>query len=313
MYFFLGAFIFLAIVCAILGFWRVRTCRKKVCALSCFEKNQLLNELIEPFGFSYDPCKDLFFSRIDAWQREFGYSQLYDQAAPHVQLVFDCEPIYFNAHGRTWLLELWKGQYGINTGAEMGLYYADTFVFPEDYSTTQFHAVKDEDLPCFSMELLSGRQCLFQRSGRHWWMTGFLMGRFCQPKDLTLKASVTFPDYEMLDGILQALDDQSYPRWVYSINCSTLTFLFHQPVFFKPCKRSPIICRFSQWKNRKFCGLFLFVTRPFCTAEDRLLYLYYFLPAAFRKTVLVCKPGRYKIRRRKFPASIRHPARKTRR
>ena len=41
--------------------------------------------------------------------------------------------------------------------------------------------------------------------------------------------------------------------------------------------------RFSQWKNKIFCKLYRWVTRPFVCTEDRILYLYFYLPAAFRR------------------------------
>lgn len=298
MYVFLGIFLLIAIVFFFLGWFRARRIRKKVCTLSCCEKNQLLNDLIEPFGFSYDPCSDVFSSRLDAWQKDFGYCTLYDRAAPHVQLVFDCEPFYFNAHGRTWLLELWKGQYGINTGAEMGLYYAEGIIPPEDYTTTLFQAVEESRMPYMTTELWKGDQRLYQQKSRHWWQTGFLMGCFSQPEELTLKANITFDDFDMQEAFLQALEAQNYPWQAYSACYSTITLVFTAPQHRQPCQRAPLSCRFSQWKNKRFCKLFLWITRPFSNSADRLLYLYYFLPFAFRRTVQVCKPKRYKSGRK---------------
>ena len=42
--------------------------------------------------------------------------------APRFQMVFDALPVYFDYQKKTWLIEFWKGQYGINTGAEIGIY-----------------------------------------------------------------------------------------------------------------------------------------------------------------------------------------------
>lgn len=67
-------------------------------------------------------------SRTDAWQKAFGYLDAYNRAAPYLSMVFDSYPIYFDYEGRTWLVQIWKGQYGICTGCEIGLYYADGIV-----------------------------------------------------------------------------------------------------------------------------------------------------------------------------------------
>ena len=48
-----------------------------------------LNKMIESSGYAYDPSQDIFYSRIDAWQRNFGYCQLYDEVAPSLSLIFD--------------------------------------------------------------------------------------------------------------------------------------------------------------------------------------------------------------------------------
>ena len=63
------------------------------------EKRLLLNELIEPLGYYYIFGQDLFTTRIDAWQRDFGYSALYDKAAVHLNMIFDSLPVYFNYRG----------------------------------------------------------------------------------------------------------------------------------------------------------------------------------------------------------------------
>ena len=36
----------------------------------------------------------------------------------HSSAIIDCEPIYFSYGGKRWLIELWKGQYALTTGAE---------------------------------------------------------------------------------------------------------------------------------------------------------------------------------------------------
>ena len=84
-------------------------------------------------------------SRTDAWQKAFGYLDAYNRAAPYLSMVFDSYPIYFDYEGRTWLVQIWKGQYGICTGCEIGLYYADGIVKKSDYKKTLFHAVGESD------------------------------------------------------------------------------------------------------------------------------------------------------------------------
>src|SRR3954453_3455004 len=67
-------------------------------------------------GFTYDPAQDIILSRMDPLQRKFGYAFGYDASALAMSMVIDCEPIFFY-HGKHWMIELWKGQYGLETGS----------------------------------------------------------------------------------------------------------------------------------------------------------------------------------------------------
>ena len=96
--------------------------------------------------------------------------------------------------------------------------------------------------------------------------------------------------------IYRRLLKQSYCRCDLTICGLTLTFDMKPLCRHKNCLQK-LAAWFSQWKNRMFCWLFLFATRPFCLSLDRLLYLYYFLPFAFRKTMYVRGYKRKYIRR----------------
>lgn len=89
------------------------------------ERAAQLSVLTKPFGFVCKPEEEILVSTEDAWQRKYGYEALYDALAPHFNMIFDYYPVYFDYQGKTWLIEFWKGQYGINTGAEAGIYHAN--------------------------------------------------------------------------------------------------------------------------------------------------------------------------------------------
>lgn len=68
MYFFIGFLLFL-VLCTGLFIWRRRRARKKICCMSCREKRDLLDTILEPFGYCYVCDQDLISTRNDAWQR----------------------------------------------------------------------------------------------------------------------------------------------------------------------------------------------------------------------------------------------------
>lgn len=251
------------------------------------EKCSELNYLIEPFGYHYDTCQDIFTSTQDAWQKEFGYTGLYDELAHHFNMVFDSEPIYFNYNNKTWLLEFWKGQYGINTGGEIGIYYSETIVPKEEWKNALFYGVSKEDMLEFSIRLYHKENSLVQYSNRHWWLTVFCMGKYSRPKDLSMEISITFPDCEMMNAFVGSLIDHGYSPCDLYICGLQVSFVFRSSnkcyySLFKKINRA-----FAQWKNRWFCRIYLFFTRPFSTSLDRLLYLYFYLPFAFRRMIQI--------------------------
>lgn len=259
---------------------------QKVYAMDMNHKCKIINELLAPFGYAYIPSQDLFTSRTDAWQREFGYHALYDKAAAHFNMVFDCIPIYFNYQGRTWLLEVWKGQYGINTGAEIGLYQADRILKTEERETTLFQAVNNADMMKLSLALYKDDTLIAQLSGRHWWLTAFRLGCFSQPNALCLRASITFSSPEMARVFVEGLVEAGYSKQDICRRCNTVTFLFdHTPKIKGFLRRLHI--RLTMWGNQFWCRIYLFITRPFHLSIDRVLYLYYYLPFAFRRTLRI--------------------------
>ena len=253
----------------------------KICRLSMHDKCCFLNELTEPFGYKYDVRQDIFTSTVDAWQKFYGYGNIYDRLAPHASMIFDCQPIYFDFEGKTWLIEFWKGQYGINTGSEIGIYRASGIVPPEQRKTTMFAAVPEEEYLDMRTELLCKGEPIAAFSAVHWWLTMFCMGRFSHPKELTLNVSIRFTDMNMRDAFVDALFDNGYDPESVCVCFGTVIFTVQIPHKHRCFLRRLYRC-YVQWKNHMFCRLFHFITRPFSNTCDKILYLYFYVSFAFR-------------------------------
>lgn len=285
MYYFLFILLLAALIfCLFFHFKKKKIIAKIKCMDKC-RKCSLLEELVNPFGYCYHCSYGFFSSAIDAWQRKTGYTYLYDYMAPRFQMVFDSLPIYFDYDGKTWLIEFWKGQYGINTGAEIGIYHTDHIISAKDYKTTLFAAASDDEmLPC-SLLLYNQEGDYVRVSKRHWWLTAFLTGFFSTPSELCLDSRLTFPDSEMLSAFIGGLYQAGYTAKDFEVFGLSLSFTFCEPENEERNLLTRFWCHFSQWKNKLFCRLYLWITRPFTLTEDRILYLYYYLPFAFRKTM----------------------------
>lgn len=294
MYFSIG-FVLLALLLIVLFFWRRRISIRRVSSMAPMEKSQLLSSIIKPLGFFYDSRQDIISSRNDAWQREMGYTAFFDRAAPSFNMVFDYLPIYFPYQKRTWLIQFWKGQYGINTGAEVGVYYADRLLCERELATTHFRAVDNTDMLPISFYLTKNDTPIANVSKHTWWLTAFSMGRFSAPSQLNMNIAIDFPTCEMRSSFLDALYNTGISK-----NCVNTCGTEVQINFFGEQNRrygffTRLRRRMAQFFNRIFCRIYCNITNVFCLTVDRLLYLYYLLPFAFRRML---RPRRYRRCRR---------------
>lgn len=268
-------------VCVCIHVWRKRNSLRRIAGMSGDEKNELLDTLAEPFGYRYMPKWDVFASRVDAWQRQFGYGAIYDRAASYLNMVLETLPIYFDYHGKTWMIQIWKGQYGICTGCEVGVYCADRIVAEKEREFTIFHAVGEGEMLLMSTELRrDGKLIAFLRE-KHWWLTTFDVGTFSNPEQLSLRVAIRFPDTEMQDAFYRGLLEQGIDWNDTFTRCCTVYFYDpHGAIALSLWKR--VQFTLAQWMNRFNCKLFNFVTRSCTGSRDRILYLYFYLPFVCR-------------------------------
>lgn len=299
MYLLFGIFLAVCIVFLCIQFFRKRSIIRKIKRMDACQKVSRLNELLDPFGFCYQEKHDVIMTTVDAWQRQFGYRSLFDRTAVRFGMVFDCEPVFFYYRGRTYRIELWKGQYGINLGAEAGIYYADSILKPEQFDNALFKSVPDDELQMIEMSLYHKGQRVFEGSHLHWWLGGFCMGKYSEPEELMLWVSISFSDPKMLSCFVDSLLHTGYRKCDITVCDMTVGFAFSCPHTKQPRLVHRWRAAWSQWKNRLFCKLFLWITKPFSCTLDRILYLYYYLPAVFRRMFKRRRNRKQKYRRRK--------------
>lgn len=285
MYICISIFLIICIIITYLDICKKPYAIHKVHCLCMEEKCQLLSRLTDPTGFIYDRWQDIFVSKVDAWQRHYDYCAFFDHSAPFFQMIFDYEPVYFDYNDKTWMIEFWKGQYGINTGCEVGIYKADTCLPPSKRKDALYHPVTDKEMLPMDITLYRNGHPLFTLSKRHWWLAGFSMGSFTRPEGLRMSVTITFPDHQMMHAFVDALKGKGGSRNVSCVKGRTVIFHYNTPV--TPQHSFKIRRAISLWKNRLLCRIYHRSTQPFCKDIDRLLYLYYFLPSAFRKILSI--------------------------
>lgn len=290
MYYIVGILITFLCILLPLHCRRKKRILKKLARMSPCEKYSLLDSVVKSFGYKYIPEWDVFSSRVDAWQRQFGYGTVYDRASVYFNMALHTLPIYFDYEGRTWLIQVWKGQYGICTGCELGLYHANGLVDESRRKDAIFQAVDNDEMMDLSAELWRQGIRIASLNQRHWWLTAFDVGTFSRPSELSLDISIRFPNHEMKDAFYFSLLKQGVNRRdIFSYHTS---IYFHMP----DCRYKTSLWRrlhtgLVQGINHFNCNLFCFVTRCCYSSCDRILYLYFYLP-------LIC---RHLLRLRHFP------------
>lgn len=155
-------------------------------------------------GFDYDPVQDVYFTQLDSWQRNFGFNSVYDTAAPMVGMIYSTAKIYFTYDDKDWMMEIWKGQYGITAGGEIGFYNK-----PTDRVMKHFDCVTDEEMLEISFDFYNMDELVFTRGPeKHWWLTGFKFLHVGIPTFITLDMTIEFPNRKMANAFEKGLKDE---------------------------------------------------------------------------------------------------------
>ena len=84
-------------------------------------------------------------------------------------MIFDCEPVTFSYAGKRWLIELWKGQYGITTGAEIGVYNTEREDIDTDkFKGTFYENITNDEMLKLSYILRKNGRAILRRKALHW-------------------------------------------------------------------------------------------------------------------------------------------------
>lgn len=165
-----------------------------------------VGEVILAAGFRYDKNQQIFYSESQSWQRDWGYTPLYDAGAALMGMYYDTMRLKFTYGEHDWMFQLWKGRYGITTGGEMGVYYK-----PVGSDSSLYDCVPDEDTITMSFALYRGDELYMTRGPEpHWWLTGFKLFDMVSPEELTMHATFFMVNSEMADALEASLVDLGF-------------------------------------------------------------------------------------------------------
>lgn len=151
-------------------------------------------------GFEYDAKQGIYYSHLNPLQRNFGFNFVYDMAAPMVGMVYDTKRIEFVYNNKQWMIQIWKGQYGMTAGAEVGLYNR-----PLD-RVMQYDCADDSELIEMQFDFYNQNEFVFSRGPeKHWWLTGFKILNVGMPILIDLDITLKFTDKMMAQAFAKSL------------------------------------------------------------------------------------------------------------
>ncbi len=178
-------------------------------------------------GFLYDPGANCFYTASDPWQRKIGYTEIFDIFAPGVAISFDTVRLKFDYGEKDWMIQMWKGQYGLAFyGAEIGVYTK-----PKDRELDHYDCASDDEKLMMSMEFYNSGVHKFSRPyGSYWWCTGFVPGNvFGAFHNLRVDARIVMKDYTMLSALKKVLEsDEVVREGVTYYNMGNTVFITYQ-------------------------------------------------------------------------------------
>lgn len=156
-------------------------------------------------GYQYNTNGNFYYTSSDPWQRQFGYNEAFDIAAGFVTIYMDTMRCKFDYKDQNWMIQFWKGQYGlVFVGHEIGVYTK-----PKTRPGEHYDAASNEDALYMELTGYRDNKEIYHRDyGKYWWCTGFVPGtldNLTDRSELSLKCRITMKDYDMLLGFCDAL------------------------------------------------------------------------------------------------------------
>ncbi len=252
-----------------------------------------IDELIGTAGYAYNPKKDIFFSTMYAWQRNMGYCRLYDEAAAPLGMIIDSEPIRFSYGGKRWLIEFWKGQYGMTTGCELGVYSSNwpDLNIPGVFDGTFYSCASNKDRLNMGFILYKNGEKIMTRKGKHWWLTGFKLGEFSEPSELSMDVYITLKNRSMRDAFLQSLQKEGYTEGQYEVRGNTVALHYDKPHTRQPYTRSATTDKLMLAQLKRNCEIYQVLTKGFTSLKDKVSAVKEGSPEVYSELFKIGKPA----------------------
>lgn len=172
-------------------------------------------------SYKYDPDGNFYYTDDkECWQKNFGFNEVYDTFAPLTMMYYDTARTTFEYGGKEWLIQIWKGQYGMAfVGGEVGVYTRNIGSVGSHFVCADKEDWLNMEMAFMWDEYETGEyRAVFNRDyDKYWWATGFVVGfpngSLRQTlKEFRLVTHITFKDAEMANAFCEAFEENGFRR-----------------------------------------------------------------------------------------------------
>jgi hypothetical protein len=180
----------------------------------------------------------------------------------------------------------------MNTGGEVGIYYTTgpNLNIPGVFNGTFYFCPKDDDCINMSFAFRKKGNLLFTRNGYHWWLTGFKLGEFSKPSDLSMDITMDLYDRRMAAAFIEALKRAGYKEGEYRIQGRRVMVRYDKPHSKQPMTRTAFTDYIMQRNNESFCDSYNYLTSAYTDTLDKLEIVRNENPSMYSRIMTIGKP-----------------------
>ena len=153
-------------------------------------------------GFECQVYDLLIYATTECWMRSFGFCFFYDffcYTTPFFNYI--TRRFKFEYADKEWMVQVWKGNYLVANGAEVGIYNRDKGKIGTYYDCY-------DGMMNMTLNLTCGDTLIYDISGLHWWLNGFKLGdTLYKPSSMTLSFSIELLDEEMANAFAESVNN----------------------------------------------------------------------------------------------------------
>lgn len=179
------------------------------------------------------------------------------------------------------MIEMWKGQYGLATGAEVGIYVSD------DGKTYQ--CVSEDEEVYMGLMLIKNGKVLAHRYDRHWWLTAFNLGEYTKPKDLALIVDLELYNSGMCSAVVKSLRKMGYSDNDFAYYKNVVRIRFVHPATRIQRSRRMILARIKMMENKRNCRIYRKYTAKYQCTLDKIGYIRIRIPFIYAACLKMLK------------------------